>query len=248
MKDEMNLYYPEITQESVVITGTPQFEFYQKKELIISKEEFAVKFGLNPKKKWVMYSGGDTRTSPYDQEYLEDLTVALMNQEDVQIILRKSPADFSERFDTIIQKFENKIFVLDPVWGIGDTWSSNTPKVEDFEMLANLAFHCDLAINVGSTVAHDFANFNKPTIYVNYEQDYSSSWSVKQVNSFQHFRSMPSQSAVVFINFPEDWKETILKVINNPNEFAKDRIDWFHKINHKDDEHASKKIANILLL
>lgn len=247
MKEEMRIYYPEISQNNVIVTGTPQFEFYQKKELIVEREKFAKIYGLNPFKIWIIYSGGDTLTSPYDQDYLEDLAIALKDQQDIQIVLRRSPADFSERFDAVIRKFENKIIVLDPIWSKGDTWSYNIPSVEDFEMLANLAYHAELAINVGSTIAHDFANFDKPTIYVNYEKSNSRAWSVKKVNAYQHFRSMPSKNAVVWIDNQTEWKEKILNTIQNPKEKAPDRLKWLNRINQIDQITSSEKIAKILL-
>lgn len=247
MKEEMATFYPEIPQDKVIVTGTPQFEFYQKKDQIIDKEVFAKKHGLDASKKWILYSGGDTLTSPYDQNYLEDLAEALKDRQDIQIIFRRSPADFSGRFVTVLKNFEGQIFALDPVWQIGSTWSSNIPLAADFEMLANIACHSALAINLGSTIAHDFANFNKPTIYINYEQSQKTSWSVRVVNSFQHFKSMPSKDAVIWINDKSDWREIITKTINNPNKVAKDRQLWFRIINSINGISASEKIAKILL-
>jgi hypothetical protein len=39
-KEELNLYYPEIGEEQIFVTGTPQFECYQQPEKIIAKEVF----------------------------------------------------------------------------------------------------------------------------------------------------------------------------------------------------------------
>jgi hypothetical protein len=35
MKEEMKLFYPEITPENIIVTGTPQFEFYEQEDKII---------------------------------------------------------------------------------------------------------------------------------------------------------------------------------------------------------------------
>lgn len=246
MKEEMATFYPEIPKEKIFVTGTPQFEFYQKKELIIEREIFAQKNGLNPSNKWILYSGSDTLTSPYDQDYLEDLAIALKDQDDIQIIFRRSPADFSERFDAVIQKFEDKIVKIDPVWNIGRDWSSNIPLIDDFEVLANLTFHSELAVNVGSTIAHDFANYDKPAMYINYDQPLSKNWTVKVLNEFQHFRSMPTKDAVIWINNKSEWKESVLGAIQCPDKKAFDRLKWFNSINHMDQIPASEKIAKIL--
>lgn len=247
MKQEMATFYSEIPQEKVIVTGTPQFEFYQKKELIVDRDIFATKYGLDASKKWILYSGGDTLTSPYDQNYLEDLVTALRDNIDIQIIFRRSPADFSDRFETVLKKFEGQIKVLDPVWQIGSTWSSNIPLAVDFEMLANIACHCALAVNVGSTIAHDFTSFNKPTTYVNYDHIVSKEWDIHIVNNYQHFKSMRDLDAVVWVNDKSEWESVIKNVINNPESIANQRQTWFGLINSKGHTPASKSIAELLL-
>jgi hypothetical protein len=247
MKQEMAIFYPEIHQDKIIIAGTPQFEFYYNNSLAVSRSEFANNYGLNPNKKWILYSGGDTLTSPYDQDFLNDLADALSIESDIQIIFRRSPADYSSRFSTVIDNYPNKIFSIDPLWEIGEDWSSNIPLFDDFMVLKNLASHCELAVNVGSTIAHDFAIFNKPTIYVNYNQDDSATWSIKTINAFQHFRSMPSKNAVIWVYHKNEWLKKINEAINFPENVAVDRLIWFEKINCQIKPSSSKKIANIIL-
>jgi hypothetical protein len=247
MKGEMEFYYPEINTNQVVVTGTPQFEFYQNESNIIEKETFAKSYDLDVKKKWILYSGGDQLTSPYDQEYVADLMAAIRDRDDIQIILRRSPADFTSRFNTVIGQYKNKLKVIDPNWSVGNEWSSNVTKVADFRLLASLAFHCAAAINVGSTVAHDFANFNKPTIYINYDANTKGSWRVAMINGFQHFRSMPSKDCVVWVNQKLHWNKVINDVIMRADEVASDRLNWYRKINKQSNVSPSYLIAEVLL-
>jgi hypothetical protein len=247
MKEEMGLYYPEISQEKVLVCGTPQFEFYMKKNLIIERRKFATHYGLDENKKWILFSGGDTRTSPFDPNYLNDLLLALKGESNIQVIFRRSPADFSNRFDEVIVNHSGKLIVIDPAWQNKNNWAHNIPLIEDFNLLVNIAEHCELAINVGSTIAHDFANFNKPTIYINYDSITNTKWSVKMVNNFQHFKSMPSKNSVVWINHMNEWVDKIKDTIEQPNNVALDRITWYNKINLVDKISASEKIANLLL-
>lgn len=247
MKEEMEFYYPEINTNQVLVTGTPQFEFYQSESNIIEKEIFAKSYDLDIKKKWILYSGGDQLTSPYDQEYVADLLAAISDRDDIQIILRRSPADFTSRFNAVIGEYKDKLKVIDPIWSVGSEWSSNIPQVADFKLLASLAFHCGAAVNVGSTVAHDFANFNKPTIYINYDANTNGNWRVSVVNGFQHFKSMPSKDCVVWINKKLDWNKVIDDVLKRPAEIAFDRLNWYRKINRQSDISPSSLIAEVLL-
>lgn len=247
MKEEMAIYYPEISQDKVIITGTPQFEFYHKKELIIEREVFAKKYGLDASKRWILYSGGDKLTSPYDQNYLEDLVDSLTEEPGIQIIFRRSPADFSNRFVAVLKNFEGQIFSLDPIWKTGSSWSSNIPLFDDFALLSNIAYHCELAVNVGSTIALDFANFNKPTLYINYNHEMVRDWDIKVVNNFQHFKSMRDLNAVVFVNHKNEWYSVFDHVINNPDIVAIDRQQWYDRINLNRELPASKIISDLIL-
>ena len=245
MKKEMQIYYPEISQEKVIVTGTPQFEFYNQKERIISRDEFAKKYNLNSQKKWILYSGDDILTSPYDQDYLNDLTFCLKNKTDIQLIFRRCPADFSTRFDEVLNQNKELIISIDPDWNIGkEGWGSNFPKINDVNLLVNLAYHCETVINVGSTMAFDFGMFNKSCFYLNYNQPHAQNWSVETIYNFQHFRSMPTKKSVGWINSKEDFYKIIDEVLNqNSSVNAKE---WF-KIIVNDYQNVSKNIQKELL-
>jgi hypothetical protein len=251
MKDEMKIYYPEINQEKVLVTGTPQFEFYFKKQLLLSRNDFAQKFGLDSTKTWICFSGDDTLTSPNDPMYLRDVASALGKNSklsDIQIIFRRCPADFSARYDDVLTDFKS-IISINPQWHTTESgWNSFFPKYSDVSLLVNTASHCDLVINLGSTMAHDFAVFNKPCLYVNYNiKNQNLDWSTDTIYKFQHFRTMQNLEAVGWLNSSEEIGEKIIKALENPAAVGKDRKKWLEKIVQHPLQESSKNIANILL-
>lgn len=235
MKDEMKLFYPEISEDRVVITGTPQFECYKDERLYVSRENFAQQYGLNPQKKWICYSGDDQLTSPYDPLYLEDLLKAVLEidmDKRPQVILRKAPVDKSHRFDYLRQKFPEHLVVIDPLWKKDDnerSFSSTYPLFEDVKLLVNLVRHCAVVSNVGSTMAHDFAQMNKPAFYINYDVVPNSKWTTKFIYKFQHFRSMGNLKPVEWINEPRDWAKMLVSVLAE-EELMNDRSKWFQQV------------------
>jgi CDP-glycerol glycerophosphotransferase (TagB/SpsB family) len=68
--------------------------------------------------------------------------------------------------------------------------------------LVSTAFYCDIVVNVGSTMAFDFAMFQKPCIFINYDQKRKENpnWSVETIYQFQHFKSMSNNDAVLWWN------------------------------------------------
>lgn len=252
MKDEMQLYYPEIAANKVVITGTPQFEFYTQEDRKVSKTAFAQKYNLDSSKKWICFSGDDLFTSPYDDQYLFDIAEAISKIEidqRPQLIFRKSPADDSNRYQKTLKHYSNIIVAIDPIWqNLAHGWGLNFAKIEDIDLLVNLSSHCELVINLGSTMALDFAFFDKPCLYLNYSPVLNQKWNVESIYKFQHFKSMLNLDAVVWINNKEEIIDKIMYSLKNPSKVAVDRKKWTEKIIMHPVENSSRLIAENILL
>lgn len=248
MKEEMKIYYPEIHSSKVIVSGTPQFEFYSVKEKLVSRSDFALKYNLDANKKWICFSGDDKTTSPYDANYLQDMAISIQNfSNDYHILFRRSPADFSDRYDSVLKDYKELITSVDPVWNTtADGWGTFFPKLEDVDLLVNMAYHCFVAVNVGSTIAHDFSVFDKPCIYINYDQKFAENWSVNTIYKFQHFRSMDGLDAVVFVNSFDEWQDKLIKIAQNPDIIAVERNNWRNRIIMHPLDLSSKLIVNSL--
>ena len=236
MKVELNLLYPEILQNQIKIVGTPQFEFYFNKKYLIEKDIFYKRYGLDINKKTICFSGNDL-TSPHEANYLNDICEAVNEIEEPirpQIIFRRCPVDKSSRFDKVLEKYKDLIFSIDPDWRTekenDDSFATIYPTLNDNNLLVNTVKHSDLVINLGSTMAHDFAILDKPCLYLNYNPVLNSVFKVEDVFNFEHFRSMKGLEAVGWINNKNEILEKILKGIRNPKEVGKDRKEWLENI------------------
>lgn len=254
MKEEMKMYYPEIQPENIIVTGTPQFEFYLNEKNIISREEFAKKYGLNCDKKWICFSGDDEKTSPFDPKYLEDVAEAIQKIEEKnrpQIIFRRCPVDVSGRYDKIVEQYKNDIIAIEPLWNIFNAkknWGAIFPKKEDINLQVNLAYHCELVINLGSTMAHDFAIFDKPCFYLNYNpvEEKNTTWKIDNIYKFQHFKSIGNLEAVGWLNSKEEIQHKLQNVLKNNEIIGKDKKQWLQIIVKHPIEESSKNIFNLL--
>jgi len=235
MKKELNLLYPEINSNQVHVTGTPQFEFYFKEQFLHSKEDFFNTHGLDLNKKTICFSSNDT-SSPYEQNYFEDLCEELMKIEESerpQILFRKCPVDKTNRFDAVLQKYKGLIISIEPDWRIPSDDTSFIyiyPSYEDYKLLANTVLHSDVVVNLGSTMAHDFAVFNKPCLYLNYDPVANSTFKVNEVYQFQHFRSMNDLNAVGWIDSKLDFIPKIKMALEHPDKIGNDRLQWMQRI------------------
>lgn len=255
MKEQLCLLYKEIKQENVYIVGSPQFEFHKRKEFRIAKELFFKKYNLDINKKTICFSGDDIMTSPYDQVFLSDLSESLQKfskSERPQIIFRRCPVDFSTRFDNVLNKYNNLITVITPDWRVEKKNDKNTfsliyPSYNDVTLLVNTCLHSDLVINLGSTMAHDFAVYNKPCLYLNYNPVKYSSWSIEKIYRYEHFKSMSDLDAVGWINSKEDFYEKIKVALNEPNQIGRERTKWLERVIQHPLENNSLNLAKTIL-
>ena len=254
MKKELQYYYPHITQNQIFITGTPQFETHFTDNILISKEAFFKEYNLDIAKKYICYSGDDITTSPNDPIYLNDLVKSIinLNQEghNLGIIFRRCPVDFSNRFDAVLDKYADLITSINPKWEKkANSWHSILPTKEDLILQMNTIFHSELVINLGSSMVFDYIAFNKPCGFINYDvtNDKHSHKSVEEIYNFIHFRSMPSKDSVFWINSPNDFEDTIKKMLSNEaNKVLENAHQWFEKINQHPPQLASERIWNAI--
>ncbi|RED19565.1 hypothetical protein BD847_3852 [Flavobacterium cutihirudinis] len=248
MQQELNLYYPEIDSSQINVTGTPQFEFYEDSKKIINKEIFYQTYNLDPNKKIICYSGDDTKTSPDDPKYLRDIAEEIIKanlHDEYQILLRRCPIDFSGRFDEVVSQYKDLIKEAPPLWYFSKSkeWNSVYPTLDDVKLLVSTAFYSEIVINVGSTMAFDFAMFNKPCVFINYDQKQKTvnNWSVKTIYNYQHFKSMSDSNAVIWLNS----KEEIVDKITSEKSCSAEMIKWKEVVleNYKN---SSGKINNAI--
>ncbi|WP_396601582.1 CDP-glycerol glycerophosphotransferase family protein [Algibacter sp. R77976] len=221
MKREVLKYYPFVKENQVFVTGTPQFEPHYDTSLKQTREAFFDEYNLDIAKRYICYSGDDETTSPLDQYYLEDLANAVrsLNEkgENLGIIYRKCPVDFTTRYEAVIEANKDIIKVIDPIWKqVGSQWNQVLPTPEDFKLLYNVCEHSEFVTNVCSSTVFDFVAHNKPCIYYNYEQPQLKKGirDIGQNYKYVHFRSMPSQEAAVFCTDKKDLQDLVKQILD----------------------------------
>ena len=254
MKKELQYYYPNVNENQIMVTGTPQFVAHFDKELISSKETFYKEHNLDLSKKYICFSGDDVTTSPNDPQYLSDVVKAVKrlnaNGNNLGILFRRCPVDFSIRFDSVLDENKNLIISLNPKWQqIGEGWNTILPTKEDLVLQMNTIFHSELVVNLGSSMVFDFVAFNKPCCFINYDvlNEQFPDWSVKKIYNFIHFRSMPSKDSVFWINSPHEMEQILEKSLNSDaNKIVANAQLWFEKINQHPPQLASERIWNAI--
>lgn len=248
MKKELLYYYPHISENQIIITGTPQFQPHYKKDNIIPKKEFFDSYNLDENIKYICFSGDDITTSPNDHFYLEDLAnnVRKLNEDGGQygIIYRKCPVDFSDRHLSIYNQNKDIIRLIDPKWeNLGNSWNRVMPTPDDLQLLVSTAHYSEVVINVGSSMVFDFAAHNKPCIFLDYNTDKVAdpTWKIEKIYKFIHFQSMPSSSAVSWLRSKDDFKNVLNESLQSDLVHTKE---WYQKICGPSPERSIENIWN----
>ncbi|MCA0153710.1 hypothetical protein [Winogradskyella vincentii] len=249
MAEDMRLFYPEIGQEQLKVVGTPQFEFYTQEYRLIDRKTFANTYGLDYDKKWICFSGDDELTSPYDPNYLRNIAeVIAQYNEDVQILFRRCPVDFSERYNVVLEEFKDVIISIDPIWHTeSSSWVGYFSKYKDIDLQVNLAHHCEGVINLGSTMALDFASLNKPCFYLNYDTEIDANWSTNFIYKYHHFGSLNGLDPVGWINGKDEIASAISSILNGSQKRLLESQKWMERIVQFPIDENSKKLSKLLV-
>lgn len=249
MKSELLKYYSYIDEKQVFVVGTPQFESHFDQESISDKIQFFNQYNLDHNKKYICYSGDDFVTCPDDPQYLSDTADAIrkLNEENhnaLGIIFRRCPVDFSGRYDAILEKNKDLITAVDPIWKkIGEDWDTILPTKEDVRLLSNTIFHSEMVVNLGSSMVFDYACFNKPCAYLNYDvaNKIQADWSVSKIYNYIHFRSMPDKNAVIWLNSSDEIADKIKLALKKSDKTIENAREWFKIINQHPAEDSSER-------
>ena len=210
MKSQLLEYYPKTREEQIFVTGTPQFEPHYDASILLTRKHYCEQHGLDEDKDYICFSGDDTTTSPLDHLYLKDTAEAVQKLNDrgynIGILFRPVPVDHSDRYRDVLDQYDDIITTIKPLWKpMGEQWNQVMPTKEDFALLVNTCHHCELVVNICSSMVFDFVAHDKPTIYPNYEQPELKKGirDIGQNYKYVHFRTMPAD-AVVWAHKKED--------------------------------------------
>lgn len=173
MRDELLRFYPEIDGAQVHVVGTPQFDPYAR--ATETREAFFQRFGGDPARPLLCYSGGDVGTCPEDAEHarivLEIVSSGKLDgpRGRPQVLVRPAPVDTSGRYLSLQDDFPD-VFLCQPEWAdAGADWSVKLPTAADIDFLRHLVVHTDVGINLASTMTLDFALHDTPVVNVAFD-------------------------------------------------------------------------------
>lgn len=242
----------DMPEDRVHVVGIPQFDWYVKKAIIMSREEHFKKKGLDPALPLIFF-GSEGIFTGYDHEVGEMIYEWIKNGELVKPCQMLVRAHFSNADQDIFKKLRGKPKVAVDSYRLtnflGDKWDPSKEEMVDF---INTLYHCDVMINAASTLTLDAACFDKPIININfgcvYEGGDVSGKDLTEDACYRsdHFSWVLETGGTRKVDTPHELKEQINTYLLNPQLDARGREVLRKKLCFKLDGKASERLVNVL--
>lgn len=253
MKSELLHFYQSIKEENIHIVGTPQFEPYVLERYQSTKEEFAQKFNIDTSKQTVFFSCGDVSTSPNDPVYIEAIAKGIVENkfsQDINLLVRTSPAEEPARFKSLADKYPFIIWNY-PDWfqarsNHQENWSQRIPSVNDVKNLRALLEFTDISVNMLSTMSLDNMLFQKPVVNTVFGNGENGLKNDQRFFNYAHIKKVIDGNAIWVAKDENELIEAINGYLQQPNLRIQEQNDMIQLQIGKPLLGTSMNIVNVL--
>lgn len=252
MKEELTTFYTTVKENQIDVVGTPQFEPFSQEKFGYSKEKLISKFKLDSHKTIILFTCNDS-SSKNDPIYLDLLGEFISSKKlvkEVNLIVRTSPAEEPERFIAIAEKYKFIVWNY-PDWTIKrenhqESWSQRVPSLDDLNDLKSLLNHCDLNINVLSTITLDSFIFDKPVINPVFGNKENGMFDDQKFLNYKHLAKLVASDSSHIVKNESEYLLAINKVLMNQDNKASQRQEFLALQIGRPLQGTSKRIAATL--
>lgn len=221
IKNDLVSFYPAIKEESIYVTGTPQFDFHFDNNFVDSKEKLYNFLNIPNRKKIVLYSTGMAYYTPKEWVIVNELEKVLKRiDDDLQLVVRIYAKDNNQEYYKLRDENSN-IIIPDHYWELNHL----TPTIKDITLFNSLINHCFIGINVASTVSLDLIILNKPVINLAFNppgEDVFPNDYLK-IYDFDHYKPIIESGAISLSKTVKELEEQIKMYMKDPAKNEEER-------------------------
>lgn len=214
--------FPHIDKEKVHAVGSPQFDFHVMDNIMIPREEYVTKLGLDPAKPYILIGTGSPRSLPDEIEKVIKLIRALLEAyAEMQFVIRLHPKDYSNRVDAYKDEWKKLRTVIQHTnAAVHMDQGGFVPPVDFYQDQVNVLRHSELVLNSSSTLTVDAAIVDKPIICLAYdlvfEKEYPQGRSYSYSQS-DHYKKLADSGGVWVVRSEEECLRAMKEYLANPD-------------------------------
>lgn len=245
--------YQNINPEKVSVCGFPQFDWYRRKDILQSREDFFRSINLDPGRKLIVY-GSSTVWSPDDISNNTGKLMIDMVQSKERLITPSSlliRAHFSNAHRDALKHFKNMQHVrVDSNFSITDFFLEKCdPNTKEIIQFVNTLYHADVVVVTCSTLALDAICLDTPVVNLAFMSAYDKFG--KDVSyimyNHDHYQPIMKIKATDLAYSEEELVEQINNCLLHPEHKREERKKVLDILCYKVDGKSSERIANEVL-
>ena len=240
--DEMGYFhgYPE---ERIIVTGQPHYDRYIGAPPH-SREEFCAQFGLDPKRRLIMYAPlGDLTINNHND--VDQYVMEILGDLDAQIMVRFPPDEKVSLID-FVQPANMIIHRPGHVFG-GARFTDREIRKEDDDSLIDQIFYSDLVITGPTSISLDASLRDKPVIVVDFYPTERNFFDTAYQYNANHIRKLLGTGGVYHATSKEGFLSAVHDYMNDSHRDALGRATirslWFSHA----DGHAGERVAREII-
>lgn len=239
-----------IAEEKIQVCGFPQFDWYRKPEIILSREVYLNKFGIGQEKRVILF-GSEGVWAPHDDRIVDMLLKAIEDKRIVKpctILLRPHYSDIkANRFE----RFRNKKnIILDETLNVSDVVYCNwDPGKEETELFINSIYHCDVMVTTASTLVLDACCFDKPIVAPEFGvlTDKEGNDVSPILYHTDHFQAVTEENAIDLVKNEDELIDAMNRALIQPEYFHEKRVKLLTKMCYSVDGHVCFRMVDAIV-
>ena len=233
--------------DEVIVTGVPQFDFYVRKDGLLSREEFCKKHNFDPKKKIILY--GSAGAKLFDETRYVRLIRTFIDKGELidSNILVRPHLGYKGDLERFLELEKDGTIVVDKSDRQNHALRDHFDiSIDHIHNLFNSLYHADVCVNVASTLSLDaiacgteVINFNFDVGPVNYRAG------VKRLFISDYVKELMTTGGTYLARSEDEFLDMLKAVLERGEK--KNTQKMIDRFIHKIDGMAAERIANALL-
>ena len=251
-KKELCKYFPRTTPKLVHVVGAPQYDVFFNPQYQESKAMFCSKYGLRADLPIVLWGLGSPlfiKSEFQSGVYALEKMKQTKQLDHIQFLVRPHPnKDHWEMFDLLRGFHPNVVLQEIPQLGVSTVKRTQTDK--EIAEWINTICHCDLVLNMTSTILLDGVFFDKPSVNIAYDDTPGAVYDayLKSINAtWPHVNSVVRSGASAYPGNVDDLITAIFEALQHPEEKRELRKKLWRDIVNNPEGRAGEQLAKAIL-
>ena len=238
-----------IKKENIFVTGMPQFDWYTNKSILKNRKEHFINKGLDPNRALIFF-GSEGIWATHDHQIAEKIHNWILKNELVKPCQLIARPHYTNVASDVFKNLRGKKHVVVDDYRttnfLVDFWDPSVKETIDF---TNSVYHCDIMINIASTLALDAAAVDRPIISVLFGCSYQDGKDISREALYgaNHDKwVLGSKATSLAYNF-EELKEKINNYLLNPVQKQEERRNLVRTLCYKVDGNSSQRLVGAII-